>query len=150
MYEDQESLRTAAVVRRGTVRLSRRLRAVRSPGALSGAKVSVLGHLHRQGPSSPGAIAAADQARPQALTRVFAELEEDGLIERAPSPHDGRGALLSLTRTGVEVLLADMAERDRWLADALGTLSETEVEVLRLAGLLMDRLADLDLPAVDR
>jgi hypothetical protein len=42
------------------------------------------------------------------------------------------------------VLLADMAERDRWLAGALGTLSETEVGVLRLAGRLMDRLADLD------
>jgi hypothetical protein len=67
-----------------------------------------------------------------------------------PARTTGGAPLLSLTRTGVEVLLADMAERDRWLADALGTLSETEVEVLRLAGLLMDRLADLDLPAVDR
>jgi DNA-binding MarR family transcriptional regulator len=145
--DDQLTLRTAAVIRRGTVRLSRRLRGARSPDALSGAKVGVLGHLHRHGPSSPGAIAAADQLRPQALTRVFAELEADGLIRRAPSAQDGRAATLSLTDTGIETLLRDMAERDRWLAGALDTLSETEVEVLRLAGLLMDRLADLDSPA---
>jgi DNA-binding MarR family transcriptional regulator len=144
--EDQRALRTAATIRRGAVRLSRRLRGARSRGALSGTKVGVLGHLHQRGPSSPGAIAAAEQLRPQALTRVFAELEADGLIRRRPSAQDGRGATLNLTDRGAEVLLADMAERDRWLAGALGTLSETEVGVLRLAGRLMDRLADLDDP----
>jgi DNA-binding MarR family transcriptional regulator len=140
--DDGEALRTAAAVRRGVVRLSRRLRGARARGALSGTKVGVLGHLHQRGPSSPGAIAAAEQLRPQALTRVFAELEADGLIRRAPSARDGRGATLSLTDAGAEVLQADMADRDRWLAAALGTLSETEVGVLRLAGSLMDRLAD--------
>ena len=35
-----------------------------------------------------------------------------------------------------------MAERDAWLALALAELTETEREVLRLAGQLMDGLAD--------
>jgi hypothetical protein len=34
-----------------------------------------------------------------------------------------------------------MAERDAWLASAMAGLSDTERQVLRLAGALMDRLA---------
>jgi DNA-binding MarR family transcriptional regulator len=52
--------------------------------------------------------------------------------------------VLTLTEDGRRALERDMAERDAWLATALGTLSETEREVLRLAGALMDRLADTD------
>ncbi|MFF1641857.1 hypothetical protein ACFVXA_30435 [Streptomyces sp. NPDC058246] len=37
-----------------------------------------------------------------------------------------------------------MAERDAWPATALGTLSETGREVLRLAAGLMDGLADVE------
>jgi len=144
LLDDQELRRVAAVVRRGTIRLSRRLRAVRPPDALSATKIGVLGHLHRYGPSSPGQIAAADHHRPQALTKVFAELEAEGLINREPSERDGRGATLSLTDAGAHALECDMAQRDRWLAGALTNLGEVEVEVLRLAGTLLDRLADVD------
>jgi DNA-binding MarR family transcriptional regulator len=130
------------VIRRGSIRLARRLRGERSAAALSATKIGVLGHLRVHGPSSPGEIAAADRHRPQALTKVFAELHADGLIERTPSARDGRASILTLTERGADVLERDMAERDAWLAGALATLTETEVEVLRLAALLMDRLAD--------
>jgi DNA-binding MarR family transcriptional regulator len=138
---DSDRRRAAAALRRGTTRLGRRLRAARSPGALSGNKVSVLGYLHRFGPGTPGEIAAADGQRPQSLTRVFAELELAGLVTRTRSDQDGRAAVLHLTATGREALAADMAERDRWLAAALDDLTDTEVELLRLAGALMERLA---------
>lgn len=134
----------AATIRRGVVRLSRRLRSARSGEALSATKIGVLGHLHRHGPSSPGQVAAADHQRPQALTRVFAELTAAGLIERGPSEHDGRAATLRLTAEGTRVLEDDMAERDRWLAAALTGFGDIEVEVMRLAATLMDRLADAE------
>ncbi|MFJ4845746.1 MULTISPECIES: MarR family winged helix-turn-helix transcriptional regulator [unclassified Streptomyces] len=140
--EPQPFLGAAAEIRRGATRLSRRLRAERSPGALSANKVGVLGHLYRHGPATPGAVAGADRQQPQSLTRVFTELERDGLITRAPAEHDRRQALLALTPAGHAALLADVAERDAWLASALAGLSETEREVLRLAGRLMDRLCD--------
>lgn len=139
MQRDRD--RAAAALRRGTTRLGRRLRAERSPGALSGNKVSVLGYLHRFGPATPGEIAAADGQRPQSLTRVFAELELAGLITRTPDARDGRAAVLHLTPAGLDVLAADMRERDSWLAAALTELTDTEVEVLRLAGALMERIA---------
>lgn len=132
----------ASVLRRGTTRLGARMRAERPAGALSGNKIGVLSHLHRNGLTPPGRIAAAQFQQPQSLTRVFAELEQEGLIVRTRSEQDGRQVLLGLTDAGVAALRADMADRDVWLADALDALTETEREVLRLAGLLMERLAD--------
>lgn len=135
-------LEIAADTRRGAIRLTRRLRAERSPDALSANKVGVLGHLYRHGPSTPGEVTAAEHQRPQSLTRVFAELAAAGLISRTRSQLDHRESLLDITPPGRAVLTADMAERDRWLASAIAGLSETEAQVLRLAAALMERLAD--------
>jgi DNA-binding MarR family transcriptional regulator len=132
----------AAETRRAIHRLSRRLRVQRAPQALSANKISVLGHLYRHGQSAPGEIAVAEHQRPQALTRVFSELEQDGLISRAPSERDGRGSVLDLTQAGRAELVRDLAERDRWLSYAVAELSETEAQVLRLAATVMERLAD--------
>jgi DNA-binding MarR family transcriptional regulator len=141
-------LAIAADVRRGTLRLARRLRAERPSGALSGNKVSVLGFLYRQGPATPGDVAAAEHQQPQSLTRVFSELELAGLITRARSERDGRQAQLSLTPAGREVLVQDMAQRDRWLAAALADLTDAEAQLLQIAAALLDRLAAA--PAVPR
>jgi DNA-binding MarR family transcriptional regulator len=132
----------APEIRRAVTRLARRLRGARSPGALSPAKIGVLAHLDRYGASSPGAIAAADGQLPQALTRTFAELTAEGLVSRAPSERDRRGAVLSLTDAGARALAADLGERDTALAAALAELTATELGVLRLAGPILDRLAD--------
>src|SRR5690348_422696 len=129
-------------IRRGVMRMARRMRASRSPDALSSNKLVVLGHLARNGPSSAGEVAASEKQRPQSLTRVFAELEESGLILRARDERDRRQAVLTITPAGIEALRRDLDERDAWLAEALGELGETEREVLRLAARLMDRLAE--------
>lgn len=135
-------LAVAAALRQGTTRLARRVRTVRSAGALSTNKISVLSHLRRRGPATPSEVAAADRQQLQSLTRVFAELERDGLIARGAAPDDRRQSIITITEAGVRALEEDVAERDAWLAGALATLSETEREVLRLAATLMDRLSD--------
>jgi DNA-binding MarR family transcriptional regulator len=143
MDMDPAELTTIAVVlRRGTTGLGRRLRAERSSTALSSNKLAVLGHLHRRGPLSPGTITAAERQQPQSMTRVFAELERDGLMTRTTSPDDRRAAVLGLTEQGRGALVADMAERDAWLAEALADLTPAEVRLLRIAGELMEQLAD--------
>ncbi|MFD3590114.1 MarR family winged helix-turn-helix transcriptional regulator [Streptomyces sp. NPDC058683] len=134
--------RLPAEVRQGVVRLARRLSAERPADGLSLNKNSVLGHLLRNGPMSAGALAAADHQQPQSLTRVFAELERDGLVSRTRDSHDGRQRMLELTEEGRKTLAADMAQRDAWLSHALGDLTETERQVLLLAARLMNRLAD--------
>lgn len=132
---------TAELTRGAVARLARRLRVERPADALSSNKVGVLSQLHRLGPSSPGEIAAAEHQQPQSLTRVFAELESDGLVRRKPNEADRRGAVLELTTAGATVLRQDMAHRDAWLTSALDTLTDLEVEVLRLAAGIIDRLA---------
>jgi DNA-binding MarR family transcriptional regulator len=132
---------TAELTRGAVARLARRLRVERPADSLSSNKVGVLSHLHRHGPSSPGEIAAAEHQQPQSLTRVFAELESEGLVRRTPNAADRRGAVLELTRAGMMMLRQDMAHRDAWLTGALEGLTDLEVEVLRLAAGIIDRLA---------
>ncbi len=142
-----DHLSEAAVLRRAVVRLNRRLRQERGDGGLSPNQLAVLGHLHRRGSATPGEIAAEERQRPQSLTRVFAELEADGLIARETGTADRRQAVLTLTDPGRRALERDMAERDAWLAEALGALGETERGVLALAATVMDRLGTMDVSA---
>jgi DNA-binding MarR family transcriptional regulator len=131
----------AAEVRQAATRLVRRLRAERSPDALSLNKLSVLSNLRRHGPATAGGLAAADHQQPQSLTRVFAELQRDGLISRVRGQEDRRQAMLDITVAGTSALTRDMAERDAWLAAALTELTETERQVVRLAAGLIDQIA---------
>ena len=139
---DSSLLSMAAAIRSGTIRLTRQMRSGRSAGALSTSKISVLSHLRSRGPSTPGDLAAADRLQPQSLTRVFAELEQAGLVARTASEDDRRQAILSLTEAGQAALDADLADRDAWLAEAIADLSEAERGLLVLAAGLMKGIAD--------
>ncbi|GAA2512629.1 MarR family winged helix-turn-helix transcriptional regulator [Streptomyces longisporus] len=139
-----EHLPEAARIRRGVMRLNRRLRHERGAGSLSPNQLTVLGHLHRHGSATPGEVAAAEHQRPQSLTRVFAELQAEGLIAREPDTVDRRQSVLSLTEAGRQALERDMADRDAWLSVALASLSPTERGLLELAAALMERLADAE------
>ena len=132
------------MLRAGVLRLARRLRVERDRSALSNAKVAVLTHLARVGASTPSRISRDERQQPQSLTRVFAELEADGLIARQPDEHDGRRWVLEITDKGREALTEDMAVRDRWLADAMGGLSPTELGVLILAAGIIERIGEPD------
>ena len=135
-------------MRRGAIRLARRLRTERpgprqAPAELSNLALSVLADLHRRGPASPGEVAAAERLQPQSLTRTLAGLERQHLISRRPDGRDGRRSLLALTEAGGQALISDMRRRDDWLAGAMaGQLTRAERELLRLAGELMERLAE--------
>jgi DNA-binding MarR family transcriptional regulator len=146
MRTEDELTRTAAqAARRGVISLGRRLRTERTPagGELTMLELSVLGHLNRRGPMTPGDLAAADKVQPQSLTRTLAGLEADRLVSRQPDLTDGRRSLLGITQLGQDALRREMTQRDAWLATAMAAaLTRTEIELLRLAGDLMERLAD--------
>jgi DNA-binding MarR family transcriptional regulator len=132
----------APLLRAGVLRLARRLRVERDRSALSNAKIAVLSHLARVGASTPSRISRDERQQPQSLTRVFAEMEADGLIERHPDADDGRQSVLALTEGGRAALAADMELRDRWLTDAMSGLSPTEVGVLALAAGIIERIGE--------
>jgi DNA-binding MarR family transcriptional regulator len=131
----------AAEIRQGVIHLARRLLAERTARPLSIGKLSVLADLVRESPTTAGQLAASQNQRPQSLTRVLAELARDGLIIRTRGDQDHRQVVLEITTAGRQALRRDMAGRDAWLSSELADLTDTEREVLRLAGRLMDRLA---------
>jgi DNA-binding MarR family transcriptional regulator len=139
MPEDHDGL--AAELRRGATRLARRLHAERTTRELSLGKLAVLADLIEGGPVCAGDLAAAQNQRPQALTRLLAELAADDLVTRTRGERDHRKVLIEITGKGRDALRRDMTNRDAWLSTALAGFTETEREVLRLAGRLMNMLA---------
>ncbi|HTJ68637.1 MAG TPA: MarR family transcriptional regulator [Actinospica sp.] len=132
-----------AQVRRGASRLARRLRMERPADSMSPTRIAVLAHLRRWGPATPGELASAERMQPQSLTRVIADLQEDGLLTRRRDEADRRQYVLEITEAGTFELARDMETRDAWLAEAMDGLTETERGLLYLAGKLMDRLSGL-------
>src|SRR6201992_3571885 len=131
------------------MRLGRRMRLERPAHPVPGAELSVLGLLYRRGPMSAGDVAAAERVQPQSLTRTLAALRDKKLIRRQHDPCDRRRSLLSLPEAGANLLLADIAQRDRWLARAIAEqLSPAETQLLMMAGELMERLAEAGVTAV--
>ena len=54
-----------------------------------------------------------------------------------------------VTPDGLAALRQDMSQRDGWLARTMAArLTSTEQELLRLAGQLLERLAEADAPPV--
>jgi DNA-binding MarR family transcriptional regulator len=136
-------LPAARTVRRATQRLSRRLQLQRAPDGLSLTKISLLGHLARNGPMTAGALAAADRLQPQSVTRVLAELEADGHIARLPNPADKRQRVFSISDAGRRTLRHDMRLRDEWLASVMqAELTPDERDTLLHAATILERLAD--------
>jgi DNA-binding MarR family transcriptional regulator len=144
VHQDTAATEIAPKLRAAVLRLARRLRVDRDRSALSNNKIAVLSHLAREGESTPSRISHDERQHPQSLTRVFAELVDDGLIERVADPDDGRRSRLRLTTAGRAAFDDDMALRDRWLVDALDGLGVADLRLLADAAALLDRIGDPD------
>jgi DNA-binding MarR family transcriptional regulator len=145
LVAEDELLQTATAVRRGVTRLSWRMRLERRGPGEPFLRLSVLAHLSRRGPATPGELAAAERVQPQSLTRTLASLEDNALVIRRADPADGRRSLIAVTEAGRQMLGRDLRQRDAWLAQAMAAqLTPAERGLLRLAGQLLERLAEAD------
>ncbi|WP_432843982.1 MarR family winged helix-turn-helix transcriptional regulator [Dactylosporangium sp. CA-092794] len=59
-------------------------------------------------------------------TGLVSRAEKRGLVQRSPSPYDGRGVLVALTEQGREVVQWGEAEIGRRIAELTGPLSDAE------------------------
>jgi len=89
-----------------------------SPGLLPGA-YKVFTTIVRRQPVTTSALAECLTADKGQISRTVRELEELGLVQRAPDPTDGRSSLLSPTPHGLERLAAARAPHEGILVDAL-------------------------------
>src|SRR6476469_2912375 len=131
----------AGSLRIGVMRLARRLRQQRSEHGLTFAQLSALATLDRNGPSTPGELAALEMVQPPSMTRVIGHLEDAGLLLRPPHPTDGRQVLLALTPAARDLLVETRRRREAWLVAHLADLTPDERAVLRAAAPVIERLA---------
>lgn len=140
---DSDVLQCAIRLRSAVTRLSRQLRSGLQRNGLSAASLSLLGQLHRFGPMTPTELAGREKVRLQSLTRLLAELESAGWLERAPHADDGRRSLVSLSAKGRR-RLADAAQAgEASIAKTMATaLSAAQRTTLFEACALLETLAD--------
>lgn len=135
MVDDTENLA------RSVTRLARRLRQERrSP--LTPSQFSVLGALTLQGPMTVRELAESERVSPPSATRMINGLVDAGYVGRHPHDHDGRQVVVAISDEGEEVLAAERARRDQWLAARLAELSEQDRRLLARAADLMFQMAD--------
>ena len=123
------------------------LRRVRRDDPASGigpAQLSALSVLVFGGPRTLGELAAAEQVRPPTMTRIVQALAQAGLVRREGDAHDGRVVRLSATAKGRRVMQTARARRIENLAALLGRLSPTEMEQVRAAAELVERVLGAD------
>ncbi|WP_324275943.1 MarR family transcriptional regulator [Blastococcus brunescens] len=138
------TLDTAALahdLRLAVMRFSRRLRNQRVDHSVTLTHLAALSTLKRNGPMSPGELAAQERVQPPSMTRVVVALEGMGLVTRTPHPTDGRQVIIDLTQTAEDLLTEEARAREAWLSGQLQSLTPEERTVLREAAEIMEKLA---------
>jgi DNA-binding MarR family transcriptional regulator len=132
----------ASRLRMGVMRLGRRLRQQRADDRMTPSQIAALATLDRCGaPLTLGELAAAEHVQPPSMTRITNALVELDLVSRTAHPTDRRQVLFALTETGTRLLNEDRRRRDAWLVQRLKGLTPEEVEILRAAAPIIERLA---------
>ncbi|CAN5184606.1 MarR family transcriptional regulator [soil metagenome] len=129
----------ALFVSLGLVR--RRLRQQKVPGDLSFPETAALARLDRDGPATSAELARQEQISPQSMGATLGALQDRGLIERSADPADGRRVVLTMSDSGKSALQNRRRARVEQLAQGLVGFTAEELEVLRNAAPLIERLA---------
>lgn len=91
---------------------------------------------------TPGALATRERVRPPSMTRVIASLCELGFVARTAHPADGRQVLVSVSRTGVDLIEDERRASQEWLKRRLDRLEPDERRTLLDAADLMSGIVD--------
>jgi DNA-binding MarR family transcriptional regulator len=126
-------------VHSAAIHLLRRLRVRDRESGIGPAQLSALSVLVFGGPRSLGELADAEQVRAPTMSRIVAGLQRAGLVRRHAT-EDGRRIRLEATAKGVSLLWEGRKRRVETLAEALGTLPESEQELLRQATALVQQI----------
>lgn len=124
------------------IHLLRRLRREDAASGLSAPQLSALSVVVFRGPLTLGALARAEQVRPPTITRLVRQLEEAGLAEREVDAADRRVVRVRATSEGARVLEEGRARRVATLAERLRELDAAELESLRHAVEVLERVMD--------
>lgn len=123
------------------IHLLRRLRTTDDASGLTAPASSALSVLVFGGPTTLGRLAQVEQVRPPTMTRLVAELERQGLVERRADPKDGRVTWIHPTEHARRILLEGRARRVARLEEDLKRLRPADFKRLARALDLLERVA---------
>jgi len=134
---DVDALATS--MRLSITRLARILRH-QDGGDLTPSTTSALATINRHGPLTLGDLAAREHVSAPTVTRIVEKLQQQGLVVRTTSAHDGRVTHASVTEQGRRLIVDARSRRTEWLVDHLGQLSPAELQSLAAAAPVLERL----------
>lgn len=130
----------ASSLRLSLLRAARRIRSQRVNTTATLSQLSALATVHKCGPLSAGEIAAVERVQPPSMTKILAALEASGWVARASHPDDRRQSIISITEAGRQMMAEETRARDEWLAERLVDFSAEDIQKLRDAVSVLDRL----------
>ena len=104
------------------------------------ARRSALSVLVFLGPQSLSQLATAEQVTLPTMSKLVATMEKDGLVRRQRDPGDGRVVRLHATAKARRMVERGREKRLAELESLLGGASVREVEIVREAAEIVDRL----------
>jgi DNA-binding MarR family transcriptional regulator len=126
-------------------RVARRLRQLYSTerdSAASFIELGILVRLQREGPTSPGTLAAGEGVTSQAIAGVVRQLERRALVERTGGQTDRRRVAVAITDSGRELLMSrEHAVVDAMVRALADEYTPAERRQLESAVPLLNRLA---------
>jgi len=136
----------ATAMRISISRLARRLRVERlglggTETVLSDIQLAALAALERHESMTPGELADHEKVQPPSMTRVIAVLEERGLVRREPHATDRRQVILTVTDEGRDLVQRVRRRREAWLAQRLQELTPNEIQTLRAAAPILEKIS---------
>jgi DNA-binding MarR family transcriptional regulator len=126
-------------LRRSTMRLARILRQ-EDTDDLSPTLASVLFTIDRHGPVTLGELARRERLTKPSVTASIDKLLTRGLIDRSIDEHDRRIVRVTLTAAGRRRVSARRSLRTAWLAARLRELPAADVQRLRDATEVLERI----------
>jgi DNA-binding MarR family transcriptional regulator len=129
----------AGSLRLSITRLARILRHQDAEG-LTPSTISALATLNREGPMTLGELAAREHVAAPTVTRIVEKLQRDGLVTRRPSDQDGRVVYAEVTAAARELIEEVRSRRTAWLTSRLAELPQKDLDALRRAAPILERL----------
>lgn len=123
-------------------RLHRGLRSSHAGARLTPSQVSVLFTIVRRGPLGLSELAATEGLNPTMLSRITAQLCEQGLIRRRADSADRRAAVVETTAAGRRMRERIHRARSRALAEHVERLGADERKLLWKALPVLEQLAE--------
>jgi DNA-binding MarR family transcriptional regulator len=137
----EDAYMLAEALHRAAIGLLRGIKTADQETGLSPPRLSALSVLVFGGPQSLASLAKAEGVKPPTMSKLVAELEHEGFVEKSADPADGRGLVIAATAQGKKVMLQGRDRRLALLKQRLGRLNAREIARIAAAAPVLLKIA---------